>query len=319
MEDIQVSVVCNTYNHKAYIRDALESFLMQKCNFPFEIIVHDDCSTDGTQEILKEYEGKHENLVILYEEENLTSKGIYHFKERTLPVVRGKYIAICEGDDYWTNPLKLQKQFDALEAHPELNMCAHGSDIVDANSGKILYKIRRGDHDRIIPMREVVYGEFGEPVFLATASFFYRKAILDNPPPFANVMHLDLVTQLNGAYTNGIYYIAECMSDYRWWAIGSWTTQMRDRRDVYKRHCDKKIEMFKQFDIDTSGAYHTEVTYRILCIEMLFEDEEFPVLQKKYKLVYDRYSPVGKLKIHIKKTFPWVQTLWDFLHRRMDK
>ena len=318
MSEIQVTVVCNTYNHKDYIREAIESLLMQKCNFTFEIIVHDDCSTDGTKEILEEYVGKYAHLTILFEEENQFKKGVYHFKEKTLPKVKGKYIAICEGDDYWTDPFKLQKQFDALEKHPEINMCAHASNIVDANTGEIIHEIRRGKQNRVIPLAEVVQGEFLEPVFLATASFFYRKSILDNPPPFTKIMNLDFVTQLNGAFTNGIYYIADCMSNYRWFVTGCWTLRMKDDREKYRRHCEKKIQVLRQFDIDSNGICHKEVVYRILVTEMLMEDDEFAVLQKKYRPIYNRYSCWQKCKLHIKKKLPIMGRIWSFLHTKME-
>ena len=316
MSDIQVSVVCNTYNHKDYIRKAIESFLKQKCDFPFEIIIHDDCSTDGTKDILEEYVGKYAHLTILFEEENQFKKGIYHFKERTLPLVKGKYIALCEGDDYWTDEYKLQKQFDALENHPEINMCAHASNIVDADTEKILYKIRRGTNDRIIPIQEVVYGEFQEPVFLATASFFYRKSILENPPLFTKIMNLDFVTQLNGAFMNGIYYLADCMSDYRWFAKGCWTMKMRENREAYRVHCNKKIEVLKQFDIDSKGACHKEVEYRILVTEMLMEEDEYAILKEKYAPIYNRYSRLEKFKLHLGRKCPILKKIWALLRGR---
>lgn len=111
-----VSIVCTTYNHEKFIRQTIDGFLLQKTSFPLEIIIHDDASNDSTGEILKEYEEIYPNLFRnIYQKENIYSKGIniwsYLFSEK----VRGKYIALCEGDDYWTDPLKLQKQIDFLE------------------------------------------------------------------------------------------------------------------------------------------------------------------------------------------------------------
>lgn len=120
-----VSVCCITYNHCSYIRQCLDAFLMQKTNFQIEIIVHDDASTDGTQDVVKEYALKHPDLFkIILQDENQYSKGVDVLR-LVFERADGKYIAICEGDDYWTDPLKLQKQVDFLEANPEYVMSSH--------------------------------------------------------------------------------------------------------------------------------------------------------------------------------------------------
>ena len=110
-----LSIFCITYNHAPYIKDAIEGFLQQKTNFPVEIVIHDDASTDGTDNIIKEYEKKYPELIIpIYEKENQYSQGVRINRDIMMPKIRGKYMAICEGDDYWTNPNKLQKQVDYL-------------------------------------------------------------------------------------------------------------------------------------------------------------------------------------------------------------
>jgi len=119
-----VSIDCITYNHKQYIRDAIEGFLSQRTNFPIEILIHDDASTDGTTEIIKEYEKRYPNLIKpLYEEENQWVKGRRGSPVFNIPRAQGKYIAFCEGDDYWIDPYKLQKQVDFLESHPDYGIC----------------------------------------------------------------------------------------------------------------------------------------------------------------------------------------------------
>ena len=112
MEEIAVSVLCMTFNHGQYIKRALDSFIAQKTDFLFEIIVHDDASADYTTEILKEYELKYQTLIkVIFQKENQYSKGINIIREKLLPSARGKYIAFCEGDDYWSDEYKLQKQY----------------------------------------------------------------------------------------------------------------------------------------------------------------------------------------------------------------
>lgn len=133
-KDCKVSVCTLTYNHKDLIKSALESFLMQKTNFPFEIIIYDDCSTDGTQNILKEYEKKDKRIKVFYGKINEFSKtGLYPFPTQLYLHAQGEYIAECDGDDYWTDPLKLQKQFNFMEQHPECIMCYHRFLLLDNN------------------------------------------------------------------------------------------------------------------------------------------------------------------------------------------
>ena len=121
-----VSICSITYNHAPYIRQCLDGFLMQKTNFKYEIIIHDDASTDGTAEIIKEYVEKHPDLITpVFQTENQYSKGLRGFYTKFVyPRAKGKYIALCEGDDYWTDPLKLQKQVDFLEANPDYVLCS---------------------------------------------------------------------------------------------------------------------------------------------------------------------------------------------------
>ncbi|SFF46453.1 glycosyltransferase family 2 protein [Sunxiuqinia elliptica] len=121
-----VSICCITYNHQKYIRKALEGFLLQKTNFPIEVIIHDDASNDGTDEIIKEYSERYPELFItILQTENQWSQGIRPSPTYVWPRARGKYIALCEGDDYWTDPNKLQRQVDFLEENPEFSFCCH--------------------------------------------------------------------------------------------------------------------------------------------------------------------------------------------------
>ena len=117
---ILVSIRCCTYNHESYIRQCLDGFVMQKTNFRFEAIVHDDASTDGTAAIIREYASRYPDIIKpIFEKENQYSKHDGSLSRILNSHMRGKYIAMCEGDDYWTDPYKLQKQVDYMENHPE--------------------------------------------------------------------------------------------------------------------------------------------------------------------------------------------------------
>lgn len=119
-KSLMVTIRCLTYNHEPYIRQCLEGFVMQKSNFKFEAIVHDDASTDGTAAIIREFAEKYPDIIKpIFETENQYSKHDGSLNRIMNEHTYGKYVAYCEGDDYWTDPLKLQKQIDFLESHPD--------------------------------------------------------------------------------------------------------------------------------------------------------------------------------------------------------
>ena len=123
-----VSITCLTYKHEEYIRDCLEGFLFQKTNFPFEVLIHDDASPDSTPQIIREYTAKYPDIIKpILRETNLHSvPGHRCINLVNLERAQGKYVAICEGDDFWCDPYKLQKQFDLLESHPDYTLCGCG-------------------------------------------------------------------------------------------------------------------------------------------------------------------------------------------------
>ena len=123
-EQIKLSIMCTAYNHEKYIRQTLEGFVMQKTDFAFEAIVHDDASTDGTAAIIREYAQKYPSIIKpIFQRQNQYSQGVNLDRDIIRPCILGEYIAHCEGDDYWIDPLKLQKQVDFMEANPEYGMC----------------------------------------------------------------------------------------------------------------------------------------------------------------------------------------------------
>ena len=126
-----VSICCLTYNHEHYIEQCLEGFLMQKVDFPVEILIHDDASTDKTKDIIEGYAQRNLEIIKpIYQEENQFSKGVGVSRVFQFPRAKGEYIAMCEGDDYWTDPCKLQKQVDFLEANPLYSACTHLTDVI---------------------------------------------------------------------------------------------------------------------------------------------------------------------------------------------
>ena len=246
MSDIKVSVVCLTYNHENYIRQALEGFVTQKTDFPYEIIVHDDASTDKTADIVREYEKKYPEIIkAIYQQENVYSRGISPTKEFVFPVMRGEYIALCEGDDYWTDENKLQIQYDYMKNHPECSMCVHQATIHDCtnNSEKNLTECTE---DREFSVEEIIVK--GGGVF-ATNSILMKKHVYTDLPESLKAKGFgDFQLFINGALCGKVYYMARNMSVYNFGAEGSWTQRTMFKNNKAVEHCEEAIRMLNCFN-----------------------------------------------------------------------
>ena len=140
-----VAIHCLVYNHEPYLKKCLDGFVMQQTNFPFVAIVHDDASTDNSAAIIREYEQKYPDIIRpIYETENQYSRPdgkLIFIMQDAILATGAKYVAICEGDDYWTDPLKLQKQYDILEKDPQLMAVVTDACTVDRKGNLITAKL----------------------------------------------------------------------------------------------------------------------------------------------------------------------------------
>lgn len=223
MNDIMVSILCITYNHESYIRDAIEGFLMQKTNFKYEIIIHDDASIDNTAEIIKEYEQKYPGLIYgIYESQNQWS---YHHPaldwiiELQKQHCKGKYIASCEGDDYWIDMQKLQLQVDYMEKHPECMMSIHDGLDVDCRNNTIRSKSLYAK-DCVIRPEEIITQRH---VKVPSASMLYRRDMLGIKNFFLQSGIGDYPCLLYCIEKGTIYYFSRIMSVYRYYHKDSWS------------------------------------------------------------------------------------------------
>lgn len=262
MSRIMVSVICNSYNHEQYITDALDGIVGQKSTFLFEALVHDDASTDNTQKIIREYQSKFPDIIKpIYQEVNQYSQGIRISSTYQYPRVQGKYIAYCEGDDYWTDPLKLQKQFDAMENHAEIDICTHAAIRVEADTKKVIRVIEPAAHNTIISTDKVIAGGGG---FVATSSIFHRSDLNTYIPPFRAIYSYDYTWQIHGSLRGGMLYLSDCMSSYRVGVLGSWSYRMNLDTEKHLSHLLKVKEVLCQLNIDTDEAYSEAINLRIL-------------------------------------------------------
>ena len=179
MQDVTVSIYCATYNHVGLIRKCLDGFVMQKTNFKYEAWIHDDKSTDGTIEVLMEYEEKYPEIIhVVYEEENQYSQG-NSIRKIMNPYLTGKYVAVCEGDDYWTDAYKLQKQFDFMEKHQDVALCAHGAIELNLENGHSWLRPPIPKENCYISMEDII--RYGGGYFPTCSTFLKNDfAIIQN-------------------------------------------------------------------------------------------------------------------------------------------
>ena len=241
-----VSVVCHTYNHREYIRQTLESFLGQRTNFPFEIIVHDDASTDGTSAIVSECAAQNPGMVLaVLQTQNQFSQG-KRPSRFTFPRARGEYLAMCEGDDYWVDPLKLQKQVDAMRRTPQVNLCVHPAVQLNVASGKTRKAFYYGDCERVIGL-DFVIARHNQ--FSPTASMLMRtEAAQSMPDWFFEEPGLPVGDAFIEAIVGckGVLYMPDAMSVYRRGVPGSYTARFqRGGGEVIETSLDKMLKFTK--------------------------------------------------------------------------
>ncbi|MBN1186218.1 MAG: glycosyltransferase [Bacteroidales bacterium] len=183
-----VSICCLTYNHEPYIRQCIEGFRMQITNFPIEILIHDDASTDGTAKIIMEYEKKYPDIIKpIYQKENQYSQLRTISATYQFPRALGKYIAICEGDDYWTDPYKLQIQVDFLEENPDYTLIHSDFNTINLNGSitKDTYREKKQHHDFQYFTRDALLGKYLIATCTVCAlSIYVKKALKEYPELF---------------------------------------------------------------------------------------------------------------------------------------
>lgn len=298
---IKVSIVCTAYNHALYIRDTLGGFLSQKTNFTFEIIIHDDASTDATSDIIMEYQRYYPNIIIpILQKENQYSKGKSIFTTFINPVIRGKYIAHCEGDDFWIDPLKLQKQYDELENNQSCDICFHPAQGIYPNGTKKLISFH-SDKERIIPIGVVILGGGG---FMPTASIFYRKEILTKIDEF-NIRYGqfpvgDVMLQFLASIKGGALYLPIVGSVYRINSIGSWSSRMQNNSEYSKSIRKKTILWNEKLNEFTGWQYDEFFKQKIQNILIGYVTN--PYMDKEERLyfskVYGKYiNPISKSRM----------------------
>ncbi len=245
---IKVSVTILTYNQKNFIGKAIESALSQQTNFDFEILVGDDCSTDGAQEVIQAYQNQYpDKIKAVLHPKNLGQNGLFNTIE-TLKLAQGTYIAPMDGDDYWTDNQKLQRQVDFMEAHPDFSACFHNA-LITYEDGSPAHELNAPDQKTVVTVEDLV-GE-DEIWFMATSAVMFKNGVMYYPDWFLKSTSGDIPRYVILAKKGPIGYVPGVMSVYRKNRGGaSFKDHYRDARFLYNR-----IQMYEGINQELGHQY----------------------------------------------------------------
>lgn len=231
---LMVSIQCLVYNHEPYLRQCLDGIVMQKTNFRFEAIVHDDCSTDGSRKIIEEYAAKYPDIIKpIYETENQYSKKDGSLRRIIYDHIKGNYIAICEGDDYWIDSYKLQKQVDVLEENHEYSFCYTGFINVNENG----HEICRPNYEHLMEKSysgDILIDLLGGN-FIMTCTTCFRRDVIMSELNASVPCKYDYSLFLTASVLGKAYYISSKTAAYRKTSTGAMATRKNEIGDMFLR------------------------------------------------------------------------------------
>lgn len=287
-----VSITCTAYNHEKFIRDTIEGFLMQKTTFPFEILIHDDASTDNTAEIIKEYELKYPDLIKpIYQKENQLSKGISIILNYTLPRAKGKYIAMCEGDDFWTDPDKLQKQIDFLESNSDYSLCVGGYKSVNVHTKeeeeviKIPNGVIKDNEGYTFTLSDTRNNWITKTLTLV---FRNKSEILKQLGQYKSIRDVHLIYHI--LKTGKGYYFTEVMGTYRIHKGGIFSMRNKDSKLI------KHYQIYKELYLVNHDEYCRKNYFNITLIFFEYNFFTKKDLKGSFSLFRESISLVRKPK-----------------------
>jgi glycosyltransferase involved in cell wall biosynthesis len=285
---VKVSVIVHTYNHENFIRQTLDSILNQQVNFEFEVIVGDDASPDSTPRIIQEYQQKFPNIIkSLLHSRNLGGYGKGNTLA-TLAVCQGKYIAAMDGDDYWTNPLKLQKQVDFLDVNPDFVACFHNALIHFEDGSHPDSYVNNETQKKVTTIEDLV--EEDEVWYMATSAVMFRNGIIKEYPQwFHNSKSGDIPRYILLGKHGKFFYINEVMSVYRKNGGGmSFTDGKQDADFLFNR-----IGMYEGIDGELNYKFHQKINKNIARYYLMLANS----IQHSDNFFKSRYFALKSLKL----------------------
>lgn len=247
-KNIKISVLFLTYNHENYIRKAIRSILQQDFNGHIELVIADDCSSDRTLDIIREFEGEDSRFVFNYLDSTV-NLGVTKNYQRGFYECSGEFVAVIEGDDYWVSPSKLQRQFDFLQKHWECDLCSVNYFVYDENFAKFTARVDAGDGYRLLGARELIFdnlvGNF--------STCMYRKTALDAlPKGLFEIKSYDWIVNICIARHSLIGFIELPMSVYRIHSAGVWSK----KTDIEK--LSEQLHILPAYDALTEYIFHQD-------------------------------------------------------------
>jgi len=310
----KVSVLIITYNQKKFIRKAIDSALAQQTTFPIEILVGDDFSKDGTREIIQEYERQYPGLVIgVLHPRNMGKNGGINFLE-TLKLAKGEYYALMDGDDYWTNPHKLQKQADMLDAHPDYSTVFHNA-LITHEDGSPSQVLNGPDTKPFFTVEDLIGEE--EIWFMATSSTMYRNNIKEYPAWFMESVSGDIPRLILKAKLGKIGYIPDVMSVYRKNSNGTSLTDYEDDAVFLKNRIDMYSNINRELDYRYDRLLKKNMAryYRKMLASKQYRDSYLAKLRltiRYYELAHPSWSDL-KTVVYDHLTPPVLQRAYGVL------
>ncbi|MCC5895591.1 MAG: glycosyltransferase [Alkalibacterium sp.] len=260
---VKVSISVTTYNQAKYIEQTLESLLMQKTDFKFEILINDDASTDASPDIIKRYEETYPDIIKpIYQTVNQYTQGKEVHYTFNYTRAKGKYIAYCDGDDYWTDPLKLQKQFNFMESHADVSACVHAGKAVNEKGTRILWT-QRADYENSYLNTAKVISSQG---MFASNSLFMRNYFSEEykvPDWFHEAKITDYPLYLILSTKGDLYYMDDIMCSFRVASKGSFTQVVLNDPDKKKTHLYEMIDLLESFNKETHSLYEKIIIQQI--------------------------------------------------------
>lgn len=296
-----VTIFCLAYNHEKYIRKTLEGFLSQKTDFPFEVLVNDDCSTDGTAAIIREYEMRYPDIIHpVYQERNLYSQGI-SAKSVLAPLIKGRYVALCEGDDYWTDSSKLQMQVDFLESNPSYSLCMHAADIVAEDGTCIRRSIPEGTDFDITTEQFIASDIFTQTASMVMRSDYYKQLPISGDYP----------TKIELSLLGKVRLINKSMSAYRTNADGSWSVRVLRDEGLARKHYSNRERYLEELDARTCGRFSEAIKRKRLEFEFtyLIKTKQYDRRNRnKYQSIYKHRKGRSRIVFWLQVNHP--QLFW---------
>ena len=309
-----VSVICLAYNHEKYIRQALDSILSQITSYKYEIIIHDDKSTDNTRKIIEEYEKNFPNIIVpVFETENQYSKG-NDVIDISLKHCKGKYIAFCECDDYWNDNNKIQTQVDFMENNKDYSACSSSSIVLDDRTGResVLFPV---EEDIDLTVDDII---LWDDRHFQTASLLFRTEYKDMPTEYYIRGISDYPRAVYLCSKGKIRYFHNTMSVYRSYVGGSWTDRFRNNITMQKELLINTKSMLLNISRNSPKEFEHPINQKLQDLEfqLCLIDSNYLELKKRYREQYSKLKIIARFKIITKYYFP---NIYSYLKSRYIK